>query len=128
MKTLVWGFFPSLSLEMFREKILVSMRNTIGKTLKVDMTTFGIIRGRFARVCVELDLNRPLMSTVMIMGQVVQVKYEGPPKICYQCGYYGNMAWTYPKNVVPMETAGESGEKFGRSTVEQSKPKGPYGL
>lgn len=86
MNTLVWVRFPKLLLEMFKESTLLSMGNTIGKVVKVDMTTTDVARGRFARVCVEIDLDRPLLPSLMIMGRVVQVEYEGLTKMCFLCG------------------------------------------
>lgn len=61
----------------------------IGRTVKVDMTTTDVTRGCFARVCIELDLSKSLIPTVMIIGRVIHVEYEGLPKICFSCGLYG---------------------------------------
>ncbi|CAN1136797.1 hypothetical protein LINPERHAP2_LOCUS9676 [Linum perenne] len=38
------------------------IRNRIGKTVRLDLTTLGGSRGDFARNCVEVDLSKPLLS------------------------------------------------------------------
>lgn len=56
----VWVRFPSLPVEYFTESWLRKARDQIGRTIKVDSTTLAVVRGRFARVCVKVDLNKPL--------------------------------------------------------------------
>lgn len=95
--TLIWIRFPELPLEMFRERTLMAMGNTIGKALKVDMTTNDVARGRFACVCVEISLTRPLTPTLMIMGPIVQIEYEGLSQMCFGCGLYRHSSEDCPK-------------------------------
>lgn len=47
-------------------------------------------RGRFARICVQINVEKPLIKTVKIgkMAQVVQ--YEGINDICFACGHIGH--------------------------------------
>ncbi|KAH0977196.1 hypothetical protein GBA52_026915 [Prunus armeniaca] len=47
-------------------------------------------RGRFAHLCVELDLSRSLEAFVQINNVWYNVEYEGLPDICYLCGRYGH--------------------------------------
>lgn len=74
--TLVWVQFPKLPLECFYELTLVLMESKVGKTVKVDISTSVVSRGRYAKVCVEVDLNKPLKPTVMVWGKVYAVEYE----------------------------------------------------
>ncbi|CAN1182067.1 hypothetical protein LINPERHAP2_LOCUS35773 [Linum perenne] len=39
-------------------------------------------RGKFARVCIELNLDEPLMPVVGIKGKWYKVDYEGISNIC----------------------------------------------
>lgn len=66
--TLVWLRFPLLPLKMFVESTLLSVGNAVGRAIKVDSITTEMIKGRYARVCVELDLNGPLSPNVLIWG------------------------------------------------------------
>lgn len=58
----VWVRFPTLSVEFYTEQWLRMAGNELGGTIKVDDTTLDTTRGRFARVCIELDLTKPLCS------------------------------------------------------------------
>ncbi|PNX66144.1 hypothetical protein L195_g062918, partial [Trifolium pratense] len=49
----------------------------IGNPVKVDMHTLRVARGRFARICVEVDLTVPVVGRVGINGEWYQVQYEG---------------------------------------------------
>lgn len=66
--TLVWLRFPSLPLEMFVETNILRVGNAVGRAVKVDLITADMIKGWYARVCVELDLNGPLPPNILIWG------------------------------------------------------------
>lgn len=75
---------------MFSDKVLFGMGNILWKTIKIDRTTGGVMKGKYARVCIELDLNKPLVPSISIYGRVQHVEYEGLLKICFKCGQYGH--------------------------------------
>lgn len=115
---------------MYLEQTLREMGNSIGRIVKVDMTTPDVTRGCFARVCVELDLQRPLIPIVMVMGRVVQVEYESLPRIYFQCGLYGHRADLYPTLNPPLDPNAPTTNDLGDSSrmmVEKTKQTGPYG-
>lgn len=60
VKTLTWVCIPNLPLEVFEEEVLLEMGNLLEKAIKVDTTTMKVERGRYARVCVQMDLQRQL--------------------------------------------------------------------
>lgn len=88
--TLVWIRFPKLPMEMFNTAVLTRLGNVLGRTIKVDTTSKDAIRGKFARVCVEMNLNWPLVSTVTVYETVHAVEYEGLYNICFKCGRLGH--------------------------------------
>lgn len=57
---LVWVRFPILPVEYFNEYWLKRVGNRIGRTAKVDRTMLMAACGKFANVCVEVDLTKPL--------------------------------------------------------------------
>ncbi|XP_061348808.1 uncharacterized protein LOC133294178 [Gastrolobium bilobum] len=61
-----------------------------GKLIKIDRTTNAHARGRFARICVELDLAKPLKGEYVLEGMTKQIEYEGLGLICFKCGRYGH--------------------------------------
>nr|KYP53701.1 hypothetical protein KK1_024275 [Cajanus cajan] len=58
--------------------------------LKIDKVTAIQARGRYARICVEMDLDKPLLPTVIARGYLLNIQYEGLHSISFQCGKYGH--------------------------------------
>lgn len=67
-----------------------------GKVLPVDEMTFAASRGQFARISVEVDLNKPLRSKFQLWGRTFPVEYEGLHQICFHYGKYGHRQDTCP--------------------------------
>jgi hypothetical protein len=64
--------------------------NQLGKLLKIDARTVDSERGRYARLCVQIDLDQPLTPKVRIDDILWCVQYEGVSTICFECGYVGH--------------------------------------
>lgn len=71
-KTMVWVRFPGMNLVYYDESPLLAMASAIGKPIKVDQRTLSVDRGRFARVCVEIDLNQPVVAQLWVRGCLAQ--------------------------------------------------------
>lgn len=72
----------------------------------MDHATSFVNRGMFARVCVEVDLNKPFVSKFMIRRRVRKVEYEWVHMVCFECGIYGHSKDNCPLNApkkVPVE-------------------------
>ncbi|CAN1165458.1 hypothetical protein LINPERHAP2_LOCUS26163 [Linum perenne] len=70
--------------------------NHIGKTIRMDLATAEGARARYARVCVEIDLSKPLLEKYMIGDRVFYIEYESIENFCYLCGLYGCKADSCP--------------------------------
>lgn len=90
-KTMVWIRFPGLNVYYYDESILLAMAAAVGRPVRVDNTTLGVHRGRFARVCVEVDLIKPVVGKVGLNGFWYKVEYEGLHRICTVCGCYSHL-------------------------------------
>ncbi|CAN1194405.1 hypothetical protein LINPERHAP2_LOCUS42561 [Linum perenne] len=66
------------------------IKNRIGKMVCIDHTTLEGSRGNFARICVEVDLAKPLLSKYRLRQRVRRIEYEGLHIICFNCGCYGH--------------------------------------
>ncbi|CAN1188955.1 hypothetical protein LINPERHAP2_LOCUS39627 [Linum perenne] len=86
----VWVRLPGLPLEYFDHSILKHIGDRIGKTVCIDDTTLEGSRGNFARICVEVDLSKPLLSKYPMRRRVRRIEYESLHTICFNCGCYGH--------------------------------------
>ncbi|CAN1298894.1 hypothetical protein LINPERPRIM_LOCUS23988 [Linum perenne] len=65
--------------------------NHIGCTIRLDLATSEGARARYARVCVEVDISKPLLGKYMIEDRTYLVEYESLENICHHCGLYGHL-------------------------------------
>ncbi|KAL8158779.1 hypothetical protein V2J09_000316 [Rumex salicifolius] len=100
--TPVWVRLTNLPVNFYHRAILKGIASGLGNPVKVDMTTLRLERARFARVCVEVNLKRPLKGMVVVNGYRYFVSYEGLTNICSGCGIYGHLMAACPRR--PMET------------------------
>ncbi|KAI9111196.1 hypothetical protein K1719_017807 [Acacia pycnantha] len=71
-------------------KFLMNLGNAIGKAIRLDVHTAQRSRGKFARMCVELDLTKPLVPEFIVEGQKLCVVYESLSSLCTKCGWCGH--------------------------------------
>ncbi|CAI0400695.1 unnamed protein product [Linum tenue] len=61
----------------------------IGTPIKVDHAIELGARAKFARVCVEVNLTKRLLSQYKVEGITYLIQYEGLDNTCGECGMYG---------------------------------------
>ncbi|CAI0446413.1 unnamed protein product [Linum tenue] len=124
--TLVWVQLPELPIEFINKEAAMKIGKLIGNPTRVDRATEEGARGKFARVCVEVDLMKPLLSKYKIEGVEYLIQYEGLENICTDCGTYGRPTnHCHCKN--PIEVVAESVEMVPE-TQDVEPEKGPvYG-
>ena len=86
----VWIQLNELPIEYYEVEVLQQLGNSIGKVLRIDTHTTVETRGRFARLCVQVDINKPLVTTILVGGMNQSVNYEGIHKLCFTCGRIGH--------------------------------------
>lgn len=119
-KIAAWINVPGLSMELFNDQFLWRLGSLLGTMLKIDYVTSTQERGKYARICVELDLEKPLESEVIAQVQVVQLEYKSLHLICFSCGKYGHKANNCSEvrsDTTPLQQDG------GEPQSEQSEPK-----
>ncbi|KAL4324940.1 hypothetical protein GQ457_11G023650 [Hibiscus cannabinus] len=114
------------------------------KVVKIDYNTQGGGRGKFARLAVLVDLNKPLLARIHIDGNIQRIEYEGLHHICYNCGTYGHSKEQCDGLRSQMEATGDSNsagphtshseghdtkevESFGPSMVAETRRRRPAG-
>ncbi|KAL8152862.1 hypothetical protein V2J09_010622 [Rumex salicifolius] len=120
--TPVWVRVSNIPMIYYHRMILMRIVEGIGKPLKVDMVTLKFERGRFAGICIEVNLHRPLKGSITINGSRYFVSYEGLNTICFRCGIYGHLVMNFPraKETDVGVTAKEGGvkeESDGRESI-----------
>ncbi|KAL4300658.1 hypothetical protein AHAS_Ahas17G0222900 [Arachis hypogaea] len=89
-KVAVWVRIPNLPTELYNRYFLWKVGKSIGTMLKVDEHTSIHSRGKFARICVEIDIRKKLVPSFSALGKEFNLVYEGLHQICFNCGKYGH--------------------------------------
>ncbi|XP_013617040.1 PREDICTED: uncharacterized protein LOC106323468 [Brassica oleracea var. oleracea] len=97
--TPVWVRLTNIPVNFYHRSILMGIAKDLGKPVRVDMTTLNFERARFARICVEVNLAKPLKGTVLINGEGYFVANEGLSESCSKCGIYGHLVHGCPKTI-----------------------------
>lgn len=87
----VWIRISGLPLMLYEKNIMFDISSTIGRPIQIDEATMLVTIGRFARVCVEVDLLKPLKGVIYLNGERLNIEYEGLHIVCYSCGTYGHL-------------------------------------
>ncbi|XP_020265392.1 uncharacterized protein LOC109840960 [Asparagus officinalis] len=87
---IAWIRLPELPLEFYSHIALKRIAAKVGKVVRIDGNTQNAVRGSFARVCVELDLTKPLLPSVILGKTTQRIEYEGIQMICFKCGKFGH--------------------------------------
>lgn len=121
-KIAAWVRFPNLPIELYNKTFLWRAGSLLGTMLRIDDRTSIQSRGKFARICVELDLRRPLVPILSVLGQEFPVEYDGLHLICFSCGKFDHRADKCPEAIMTeaqrakvdgatnMQVEGSSGE------------------
>ena len=86
----VWVSFPELPIEFYDMEVLKEIGCVIGPVLHIDSYTATGSRGSYARLCIQIDLEKPLINSIRIGRLVQQVKYEGISSLCFCYGRLGH--------------------------------------
>lgn len=87
---MVWLRVLELPIEYYDCIILHHIGNKIGKTVKVDKNIILHSRGKYARICVEIDLTKTLVAIFMINDRYYKAEYEGLHFLCTNYGKFGH--------------------------------------
>ena len=80
-----------LPVEYFHKLALFDVGKLVGISVKVDFATDSVSRARYARVCIESSLSKPLISRVWVVNACQQVEYENLDSLCMKCGIVGHL-------------------------------------
>ncbi|KAK9024447.1 hypothetical protein V6N11_004609 [Hibiscus sabdariffa] len=89
-KVVAWIRLPNLPVTFYKQSLISAIGESIGKVFRIDYRTESGCRGRFVRMEIEIDLQKPLTSKILINGQTQLIEYESLPLVCFSCGRYGH--------------------------------------
>lgn len=105
----VWVRFPKLPIEYYEPTVLRDLGQIIGPVLRIDTRTASESRGRYARICVQVNFANPLIKIIKIGGVKQPVQYEGINLLCFSCGRVGHKMESCHYTVKATEKVGEDG-------------------
>ncbi|KAK7251650.1 hypothetical protein RIF29_35026 [Crotalaria pallida] len=97
----VWVRIPNHTMELCNQRFLWRVGSKIGTMLKIDQITSLHSRGKFARICVEIDLTKKLIPKISVLGMELNLEYEGLHLICFRCGKYGHKIENCIEEAIP---------------------------
>lgn len=86
----VWIRLPQLPFIYYNPGVLKEIGNAIEAVLRVDSNTASEVRSRFARICIQVNLDKSLITTILLERVVQEVLYEGISTLCFFCGRVGH--------------------------------------
>ncbi|XVF67807.1 hypothetical protein PTKIN_Ptkin10aG0151500 [Pterospermum kingtungense] len=119
-KMLVWVRLPCLPIEYYDQDFLLKVGSKIGRPIRIDQATSLVSRGKFVRLCVEVDITKPLLSKFKLRRRVRRIEYEGMHLVCFNCGIYGHRQEDCPNLREEDNQKGklEKGENSGSGAVQ----------
>ena len=116
----VWVRFPELPIEFYDKSVLMEIGKAIGLVLRIDSYTASSSRGSYARLCIQIDLKKPLINTIKVGRLFKKVMYEGLSALCFCCGRVGHKQEVCGYHVQP-----EKNTSSPKSPSMQSEKKTP---
>ncbi|CAN0906753.1 hypothetical protein LINGRAHAP2_LOCUS24430 [Linum grandiflorum] len=132
---MVWIQLTDLPIEYYHPIAVKRIANKIGIPFPVDRATEEGARAKFVRVCVEIDLTKPLLPKYKIGRIKYLIVYEGLSDLCIVCGRYGVATTNYRCQIplpnldvmkkiaaeIPREDTQEKDTAYGSWMVGQTK-------
>jgi len=124
-----WVKITRLPLELWEEDTLRLLLQDVGHFIKVDDITLNRSKGKFARVCLNIDITKPLRGSLFLPIPTqprpleVPISYEGLHEVCAWCGSNAHDLDTCPESPKgPLEIIVE---RFGATTIQNDNDSGP---
>ncbi|XP_058775627.1 uncharacterized protein LOC131649904 [Vicia villosa] len=114
----VWIRISGLPVEYYDPKVLHVIGDLVGRTVKVDKNTLQRERGKYARICVEVNISKPLLAMFSIKDSSYKIEYEGLHLLCLTCGKFGHYKEGCSLKIKGKEIVTEQGDK-GKSVGVQ---------
>ncbi|KAL4368016.1 hypothetical protein GQ457_05G029420 [Hibiscus cannabinus] len=122
-RLMAWIRLPGLPVTLYKRSFIEAIGNQIGSVIKIDFQTDNGCRGRFARMAVSINLQKPLISKIVINGRLQIIEYESLPTVCFKCGFYGHL-----QDICPTSNSNEDSSLPPAVLPPQSAPVVPISI
>lgn len=125
----VWIRLNELPIEYYDVEVLKQLGNSISKVMRIDTHRAAETRGCFTRLCVQVDVDKPLVTTILIGGLHQPVNYEGVHRLCFMCGRIGHhkeacpyIIWEPASPEIPGSVSGNFSSRPSHDKCDQVDP------
>jgi len=96
-----WIRFPRLPWEFWEAEYIAELLKCVGSVARIDQNTLLRLKGKFARVCVNIEVTKPLPGRITVSRAEgclrVPLIYKGLHEVCPLCGGESYQLQTFPK-------------------------------
>ena len=86
----MWVRFPELPIKFYDAIVLKQIGSVIEPVIRIDSFMASDSRGSYARLCIQVNLDKPLINKVKVGRLKQKVMYEGISSLCFSCGRLGH--------------------------------------
>ncbi|MBA0839445.1 hypothetical protein Goarm_005167, partial [Gossypium armourianum] len=97
---LAWIQFSRLSGFLYKRRVLEDIGSLVSKVARLDLKTDSKTRGRFTRMVVYVDLDKSLISQVLVNDKFQKVEFEALSAVCFSYGRYDHVKGLCPSEMV----------------------------
>ncbi|MBA0574818.1 hypothetical protein Golob_027597, partial [Gossypium lobatum] len=97
---LAWIQLSRLSGFLYKRSVLEDIGSLVSKVARLDLKTDSKTRGRLIRMAVYVDLDKSLISQVLVNDKFQMVEFEALSAVYFSCGRYGHVKGLCPSEMV----------------------------
>ena len=91
----VWICLPELPIKYYDYSMLREIGEAKGPVLRINTQMAVESRGHFARLCVQVNLDKPIVRLLKFGGINQRIQYKGISSLFFDCGWVGHQVETY---------------------------------
>lgn len=111
---IVWVRLPRLPVKYYDCEFLMRISSKVGNFTKIDEATNLVSRGRFVRLCVEVDITKLFLAKFSLRNKIRRIEYEGIDLVWFKCNVYGHSSDKCKQGVMEITKARTMEEHVGK--------------